>query len=78
LEAPVLHSHFPSAEPLALAAIAVTVVGNFLGLVGFLVTVFVLAWLAEPGPQVSSFGATRIAFAKPAGDPIGALIREGR
>jgi hypothetical protein len=78
LEAPVLHSPPALAEPLALAPIAVKFVGGFLGLLGFVVTVFILAWLAKPGPQLFSFGATHIAFAKPAGDPIGALIREGR
>jgi hypothetical protein len=78
LEAPVLHSPLPLAAPLALAAVAVKIVVNCFGLVGFVVLVFVLAYLAEPGPQTSSFGATHIAFTKAAGDPIGALIREGR
>jgi hypothetical protein len=76
LEAPVLHSPFAPAEPLALAAVAVKIVGNCLGLAGFVAVVFVLAFLAEPGPQLSSFSATHVAFATPAGDPIGALIRQ--
>jgi hypothetical protein len=78
LEAPVLHTPPLSAEPLALAAIAVKTVGACLGLVGFVATILVLAYLAEPGPQTSTFGAKHVAFAAPAGDPIGALIREGR
>lgn len=73
-----LHSHPSMAEPLSLAVLAVKIGVNCFGLVGFVVLVFVLAYLAEPGPQTSSFVATHVAFATPAGDPIGALIREGR
>jgi hypothetical protein len=78
LEAPVLHSPPLSAEPLALAACAVKTACALLGVAGFVATILVMAWLAEPGPQVSSFSKTHIAFVPPASDPIGALIREGR
>lgn len=43
-------------------------------------TIIMLCTAFEPGPQISSFRKTHIACAKPAGDPIGALIlaQEGR
>jgi hypothetical protein len=79
LEATVLHSPLPLAAPLTLAAVAIKIVINCFGLAGFVALVLVLAFLAEPGPQVSSFGpAARQSVTIAHADPIGALIREGR
>lgn len=77
-----LRSSFSHSPTLEAAALALRVVGAGLGLIGSVATIILLCVIggiaAEPGPHASSFSKTHIAFATPAGDPIGALIERGR
>jgi hypothetical protein len=64
--------------PRSLTVTFLKFLGNFLGLISFAAIIIALCLIAEPSPQVSSFSAAHVAFVPPAGDAIGALIREGR
>jgi hypothetical protein len=75
LEAPVLQPAFPQRRPFGGARRALA---DALGLAAIVGSVFAFAWLIQPAPQTSSFGPAPASFSAPAGDPIAALIHEGR